>query len=125
MVHEFHSNGTIPRGGNASFIVLIPKVENPQHLNHFRPISLFGCCYKILSKILANQLREALPSLIDERQSAFIRGCNILDSVLVANEVVDEAKKRKIQCFLFKVDFEKAYDKVRSEFLYSLLSDKP
>lgn len=100
MVDEFHSNGVILRGGNASFLVLIPKAENPQELNQYRPISLIGCCYKILAKILSKRLREALPSLIDESQSTFLGECNILDSMMVANEVVDEAKKRKSVLYL-------------------------
>lgn len=105
MVEEFHSNRVIPIGGNASFLVLILKVENPQHLNHFRPISLIRCCYKILAKILSNRIREVLPSLINESQSAFPGGRNILNSVLMVNEIVDEVKNRKVPCFLFKADF--------------------
>lgn len=77
MMSEFHANGGIPRGGNASFIVLIPKVENPQHLSQFRPISLVRCCYKILAKVLSKRLRAVLPELIDECQSAFL-GVEIL-----------------------------------------------
>lgn len=36
----------------------------------------------------------------------------ILDRVLIANEVVDEARKLKKELLLFKVDFKKAYDSV-------------
>lgn len=121
MMIEFHSNSVIPRGGNASFFVFIPKMENPQHLNHFRPMSLIGCCYKIMVKILSKWLREVLPDLIDECQSTFLGGQNILDSVLVANEIVDGAKNSKAACFIFKADFEKAYDPLRWNFLYSLI----
>ena len=116
MMREFHSNGTIPRGGNASFLFLIPKSENPQQLNHYRPISLIRCCYKILAKLLSNQLREVLPELIDERQSAFLGGRSILDSIMVANEIVKEVRRKKAASFIFKADFEKAYDSVRWEF---------
>ena len=28
-IDEFHANGVIPRGANASFITLIPKVSDP------------------------------------------------------------------------------------------------
>ena len=47
---EFYANGVFPRGYNASFIVLIPKVANPQFLNDYKPISLIDCMYKIVSK---------------------------------------------------------------------------
>ena len=29
-IDEFHANGVIPKGANASFIALIPKVADPQ-----------------------------------------------------------------------------------------------
>jgi hypothetical protein len=40
---EFHRNGKLAKGINNTFIALIPKVDNPQRLNDFRPISLVGC----------------------------------------------------------------------------------
>lgn len=55
-------------------------------LKDFRPISLLGCHNKIISKILANRLKSVLPGLIWECQNAFIKGRQILDSVLIANE---------------------------------------
>ncbi|XP_068472217.1 secreted RxLR effector protein 78-like [Phaseolus vulgaris] len=45
----------------------------------------------------------------------------ILDSVLVANEVLKEAKRKRKSCVFFKVDYEKAYDSVRCEFIYYML----
>ena len=86
--------------------------ENLQRLIDFRHISLVSSMYKILAKILANRLRLVIGSLISDSQSAFIKGCQILDGILVANEVVDEARKCKKELILFKVDFEKAYDSV-------------
>lgn len=57
---EFHVNGVFPRGLNASFIALIPKIVDPQALNDYRPISLIGCTYKILAKILANKVKKVM-----------------------------------------------------------------
>lgn len=111
VVDDFHRNGTWPRGENSSFIALIPKVENPVVLNDFRHISLIGCMYKIVAKLLANRLRGVMDH-IDINQSAFIGGRQMMDSVLVANEVIDEEKTRKRTCLIFKVDFEKANDSV-------------
>lgn len=46
--------------------------------------------------------------VIDERQSASLGGGrNLLQSVMVANKVVDEARRKKKRCMIFKVDFEK------------------
>jgi len=73
-IRNFHSTGFIPRGCNATFITLIPKKDNPSNLNEFRPISLVGCVYKILSKIIANRLKKVLPNIIDVNQSASLMG---------------------------------------------------
>jgi len=50
--------------------------------------------------------------VISESQSTFVKDRQILDGILIANEVVDEARKSKKEMMLFKVDFEKAYDSV-------------
>ncbi|GKV47542.1 hypothetical protein SLEP1_g54439 [Rubroshorea leprosula] len=60
-IREFHKHGRIVRGANASFIVLIPKTENPQRIEEYRPISLIGVMYKIIAKLLANRLQKVLP----------------------------------------------------------------
>jgi len=107
---EFHRNGRLTKGINNTFIALILKVVSPQHLNDFGPISLVGSMYKILSKVLANKLRSIMGSIISDSQSTFIKGRQILDGILVANEIVDEARKSNKELLLFNVDFEKAYD---------------
>ena len=109
---EFHRNGKLTNGINSTFNALIPKVDNPHRLNDFHPISLVGSMYKILAKVLANRLRSIIGLVISDFQSAFIKGRQILDGILVANEIVDEARKFQKELILFKVDFEKAYDTI-------------
>ncbi|KAK2373370.1 hypothetical protein QL285_074404 [Trifolium repens] len=46
----------------------------------------------------------------------------ILDGILIANEVVDEARKFKKELLLFKVDFEKAYDSVDWGYLDAVMA---
>jgi len=77
--------------------------------------------YKIVAKLLAKRLKKVLPVTIDERQSAFIGGKHLLHSVIIANEVVEEAKRSQKSCMVFKVDYEKAYDLVSWEFLIYML----
>lgn len=119
-IDEFHANGIIPRGANASFITLIPKVSDPHCLNDFRPILLIGCVYKIVAKLLANRVKRVMPSIIDECQSAFIAGRHLLHSVVITN-VVEEARRGKKLCMIFKVDLERAYDFVSWNFLSYML----
>ncbi|XP_019435175.1 PREDICTED: uncharacterized protein LOC109341686 [Lupinus angustifolius] len=120
-VKEFQVRGKLPKGLNASFIALILKIHSPNRIQDYRPISLVGSLYKILSKVLAGKLKKVLPSLISSTQSAFLSDKNILDGPVVLNEAIHSAEKLKSGCIIFKVDFEKAYDSVRWEFLDYML----
>lgn len=114
---HFHATGRLVKGGNSSFIVFVPKKDNPQRVEEYRPISLIGCVYKILAKVLCNRLRLVLDPLISNNQSTFIQVRHILDSILVANEVAAELKDKRTRAFMFKVDFEKDYDSVRWDYI--------
>ena len=73
-VRGFLSGDDIPEGFNDSIIVLIPKVNNPDSLSNFRPISLCNVIFKIASKVHVNRLKTILPEIILEQQSAFVPG---------------------------------------------------
>ena len=77
--------------------------------------------YKIVAKLLANRMKKVMPSIINEAQYAFIEGRHLLHSALIANEVIDEAKRSNKSCLVFKVDYEKAYDSVLWNFLLYML----
>ncbi|GKV01533.1 hypothetical protein SLEP1_g14082 [Rubroshorea leprosula] len=68
-------------------------------------------------KFVKEMLSSVLNGIIGENQMAFVSGRLLVDSVVIANEIIDEAQKRKKKGFVFKADFEKAYDKVCWEFL--------
>ncbi|XP_028101025.1 uncharacterized protein LOC114300334 [Camellia sinensis] len=96
---------------------------NPIGLEDYRPISLVSSVYKILAKVLSRRLKRVLPVVINEVQSAFVCGRQILDSVLIANEVVDAWKRSKKKGIILKLDFEKAYDSLNWEFLWSMMNN--
>ena len=121
-ISEFHRNGRLAKVINSTFVALIPKIDSPQRLNDFRPISLVGSMYKILAKVLACRLCSVIGSVVSDTQSAFIKGRQIMDGILVANEIVDEAHRCKKELLLFKVDFEKAFDSVDWDYLIDVMS---
>ncbi|GJU97790.1 RNA-directed DNA polymerase, eukaryota [Tanacetum coccineum] len=120
-VKWFFDHNSFAKGCNSSFIALIPKVLDPKFVNDYRPISLIGSLYKVVTKILAIRLSSVLDSLISEVQSAFLPNRQILDGPFVINEVLSWCKHKRHQAMIFKVDFAKAYDSVRWDFLDDVL----
>ncbi|KAL6337229.1 hypothetical protein AAG906_036543 [Vitis piasezkii] len=106
---EFHNSGIINQNTNASFIVLLPKKRQSKKISDFRPI---------------RRLRGVLQETIHSTQGAFVQGRQILDAVLIANEIVDEKKRSGEEGVVFKIDFEKAYDHVKWDFLDHVMEKK-
>ncbi|GJW04347.1 RNA-directed DNA polymerase, eukaryota, reverse transcriptase zinc-binding domain protein [Tanacetum coccineum] len=120
-VHEFFNTSHILRGCNSYFITLIPKKDNPMNVKDYRPLSLIRIQYKVLAKILANRLASVIDSVISNEQSTFIKGRQILDGPLMINEIVEWCKRPKKKAKLFKIDFEKAFDTISWDYIFSML----
>ncbi|KAL0006567.1 hypothetical protein SO802_008069 [Lithocarpus litseifolius] len=123
-VLDFLNNGHMLLDINHTYIVLIPKVKNPEKMSNFRPISLCNVIYKIISKVLANRLKQVLPNIISFTQSAFVPGRLITDNVLLAYETLHTMhcrKKGKRGCMTLKLDVSKAYDRVEWPFLQGVM----
>nr|GEV31949.1 RNA-directed DNA polymerase, eukaryota [Tanacetum cinerariifolium] len=78
---------------NSSFVSLIPKVTDAKFVNDFRAISLIGSVYKATD----------------------------LEWAFYLNEILHWCKRKKKQAMFFKVDFAKAYDSVRWDYLLDVL----
>lgn len=102
-------------------IELIPKMISPKCSNDYRPISLLNSSYKIISKILANRLSRVINSLVDDSQSAFIKGRCIADNIIASQEVIFNLQKMKLLDHVFKVDFAKAFNSLDWNFLLDIL----
>jgi hypothetical protein len=109
-----------PTDINKTFIVLIPKVANPEELGLFRPISLCNVLYKIASKVAANRLTVCLPEIVSKEQTAFVPGRLIMDNIILVFECLHFMKRKRaknLRCCALKLDMKKAYDQVEWDYL--------
>lgn len=80
--------------------------------------------YKIIIKVLVNHIRLALGNIISLLQCSFIQGRNTSDNILMAHKLVHISRnKSKKDLITYKIDLEKAHDRVNMVFLRDSLVD--
>lgn len=121
-IKAFFIKGFLPKGVNSTILALIPKKESSTEMKDFRPISCCNVLYKVISKILANRLKELLPRFIAQNQSAFVKERLLMENVLLATELVKDYHKASVtpRCAL-KIDISKAFDSVQWAFILNIL----
>ncbi|KAH1063594.1 hypothetical protein J1N35_028581 [Gossypium stocksii] len=88
MMAKIFNSGKLEKSINSSFIALIPKNDNPQDISKFRPTILVSSLYKIVAKVLSKRLRDVIGEVVSDTQCALIRGRQIFDRILIANELI-------------------------------------
>jgi hypothetical protein len=101
-------------------IVLLQKTADADVIQKYRPICLLQVLYKLLTKVATLRVEPVMWKLISSCQTAFIKGRNIMDGVISLHE----AKRKKQQGVVLKLDFEKAYYKVDWDYLMKCISQK-
>ncbi|XP_019172513.1 PREDICTED: uncharacterized protein LOC109167899 [Ipomoea nil] len=122
---DFFENGILPAGSNDTVITLIPKVPNPETVKKLPTIDLCNVSYKVLTKAMAFRLKEISQKLVGPFQASFVPGRQISDNILVYQEVLNSIRMRKGSSgwMVWKIGFEKAYDRLSWDFIRDTLED--
>lgn len=123
-VNRFFENGHMLKEWNQSLLILIPKQDPPEEVNHLRPICLCNVVYKCISKCMVNRMKPLLPKLIDHYQNAFILGSQMDDSKLLFHEtlhIINKQRSGSRYLAALELDMNKAYDRVSWLFLLKVL----
>ncbi|OMO86377.1 reverse transcriptase [Corchorus capsularis] len=104
-------------------ICLVPKTLSADNIRLFRPISLGNTCYKVVTKILANRLKNCLKELINPVQGAFLPGRRASDNIIIVQEALNSAyySQAKDGWVCIKIDLEKAFDRLEWGFIREML----
>jgi hypothetical protein len=73
MCQAFHGEDMCVASINNSYITLVPKKDNPQTVNDYKPISLLNSSIKLIIKLLAGRLQKIITTMVHENQFGFIR----------------------------------------------------
>jgi exonuclease III len=121
ILEDSRTTGEVLRAFNATFLALIPKEGQANRPKQYRPIALCNVIYKLLTKVIARRLKPILPTIISPEQSGYVEGRQILDSIILAHEVIHSLQKTKTPGMLLKLDISKAFDKLSWEYMKAML----
>ena len=104
MVNDYIITSNLLKELNQTFILLIPKKEDPRHLEDFRTISLYKTIYKVLTKIVANCIKPVLDNFIRPNHNDFLLGQQILDVIITTHEVIYSMERSTNPSMYLKLD---------------------
>jgi hypothetical protein len=103
------------------WMCLLYKKGDMTEISNYRPITVLNTDYKIMTRALTTRLTEAVPDLIHPDQAGFMRGRRIEDQTELVKMVLDNCEANEINGAIVCLDQEKAYDKVRYDFIWKTL----
>jgi hypothetical protein len=91
----------------------VPKWKGVDRIQTYMPICLLNVYFKIITKVCVNRLIQVIWKIIMLNQTTFIKGRSIMEGVNVLHKVLNDIHTNKKSRVLFKIDFEKDFDKVK------------
>jgi hypothetical protein len=85
----------------------------PVELSNTGQFVFLNVSFNFFTKVGTNRASMIVHKVIRPTQSAFIPGRNILEGVVILHDTIHELHRKKMDGVLFKIDFKKAYDKVK------------
>jgi Reverse transcriptase (RNA-dependent DNA polymerase) len=113
--------GTLTKNFRTAKIRLIPKKGDVSKIGNWRPFSLLGCFYKILSRAYTNRLRPVMDKITAIGQKGYSKKKYCQEVIMSIIDGVHKCKSKKIKGALISLDIRKAFDSISHNYLESCL----
>ena len=104
-----------------SWMCPLYKKNDKADIANYRPISLLNTDYKLMTKALSIKLAVAVPRIIHQDQAGFVPGRHIYDHIWLSKLIINLAEVEEIDGAMIALDQEKAYDKIKHDYLWKVL----
>ena len=113
LFNQIFDSGNFPAEWSESIITPIHKKGSKSDPNNYRAISLINSLSKVFTHILRRRLTVWCENndIIDESQAGFRSQYSTVDNIFTLQGVIQKyLSKRKGRCYVFYIDFLKAFD---------------
>ena len=121
LIEEVWEVEILPITTRSSVLSTLFKTNDRQKLANYRPLSMTNLDYRILAGVFANRMQSVLDTIINQDQSAYIKGRYIGTSVRNILDIFDFCENGNLPGALLALDFEKAFDSLEHPFMLKTL----
>jgi exonuclease III len=109
--------GTLTQSFRSSIIKLIPKKGDAHDIKKWRPISLLGCLYKVISRAVNNRLKSVINRYKSRAQKGFTNHRYIQEVLINVAEKISYCKKNNVNGALLSIDQTRAFDTISHKYM--------
>ncbi|KAK3566097.1 hypothetical protein QTP86_025692, partial [Hemibagrus guttatus] len=97
VLEESCRESCLPLSSWRAVITLLPKKGDLQDIKNWCPVSLLCTDYKVMSKELANRLRDIMDFVIQTDQTYCVPNRSIIDNVSLIRDILDISRHARLQ----------------------------
>ena len=119
---ESVSNGKLPPAVGDGLITLLYKKNERDDPRNYRPITLLNSDYKIMMRVLAARMNQAVTEFVSDPQTGFVPDSFLPENTMLLKLIQDWADDEDEELYFLFMDMEKAFDRCSWEFMLEALS---
>ena len=121
VLEESVNNGHLPSEVGDGLISLLYKKDKRDDPRNYRPITLLNSDYKIMMRVLASRMNEAVTQFVSDPQTGFVPDSFLPENTMLLKLIQDWADDENQELYFLFLDMEKAFDRCSWDFLLEAL----